>query len=313
MRARAHLDLVDVNLAVLLAHLLVGRLHGVDGRHRVAQIFSREGGLLHIERLLLELRDLALVELFLLQNSQRPLLDRVLGGDIRSARARTCVRQNPRAHLAWTVSHLAHLIAEFGQLGVKFADLDLDGIDPEVGRGDRIRQGRFRLGGRRAKDAVHGALESRCQRRGCESEGLLGGRVQCAGASQPVRRRAAGVRLDLAPQRLAPVRLRTPVDPLHPNPLPISLRRPSPVEPRQTERNDPLGVQVLVHGLTGRSSGRRSARRMESKRGGAQERDDDNVDASGGQVEGRRATQSFVKQRSLDRASQSPSQGRDGK
>lgn len=82
---------------------------------------------------------------------------------------------------------------------------------------------------------------------------------------------AAGVQLDLAPQRLAPVRLRTPVDPLHPNPLPISLRRPSPVGPRQTERNDSLDGGLLVHSLTGRSSRRRRRLSRVQARWGARE------------------------------------------
>jgi len=73
-RKTTHLDLVDVDLAVLLLELLVGRLHGVDGRHRVAQVLGCEGGLLHVERLLLQLADLSLVQLLLLEDAQRALL-----------------------------------------------------------------------------------------------------------------------------------------------------------------------------------------------------------------------------------------------
>jgi hypothetical protein len=73
-----HLDLVNVDLAVLLLELLVRRLHRVDGRHRVPEVLRRERGALHVERLLGELRELLLVQPLLLERPERALLDRFL-------------------------------------------------------------------------------------------------------------------------------------------------------------------------------------------------------------------------------------------
>jgi hypothetical protein len=77
-RGAAHLNLTDVNLAVLLAELLVRLRHRVERHHGVAQVLRRERGALDVEGLLRELRELRLVHALLLERAQGALLDRVL-------------------------------------------------------------------------------------------------------------------------------------------------------------------------------------------------------------------------------------------
>ena len=74
----AHLDLAYVDLAVLLAQLLVRLRHGVERDHGIAQVLCRERGALDVEGLLRELRELRLVHALLLEGTQGPLLDRIL-------------------------------------------------------------------------------------------------------------------------------------------------------------------------------------------------------------------------------------------
>lgn len=73
-----YLNLVQVDLLVLLLHHRVGGLHGIDGRHHVLQVLGCEGRLLHVERLLLQLLPLTLVQFALLQDPHCFGLDRVL-------------------------------------------------------------------------------------------------------------------------------------------------------------------------------------------------------------------------------------------
>lgn len=161
---RAHLDLVDVELAVLLLELFVGRLHRIDRRHRVSQILGRDRRLLHVEGLLLQLPDLALVQLLLFQDAQCPLLHRGLQSEktpreISTDEERTRKGGDSTTHFARAVSHLSHLIAVFGELGVELADLDLDRVDAGIGRRDRVIQRGFRFRARRSKESVHGARD----------------------------------------------------------------------------------------------------------------------------------------------------------
>ena len=72
------LDLVDVNLAVLFLQFRVGYLHGIYRSHRITKVLGRNGGGLHIERLLDQLRKLGLVHAFLLQRPQCALLYGIL-------------------------------------------------------------------------------------------------------------------------------------------------------------------------------------------------------------------------------------------
>ena len=54
-RERKDLNLVNIDLAVLLPYLLICTLHGVNSRHRVAQVISDKGCGLHVEYLLRKL------------------------------------------------------------------------------------------------------------------------------------------------------------------------------------------------------------------------------------------------------------------
>lgn len=96
IKAKTDFDLVNVDILVLLLHLLVGDFHCADRRHlpgiqpivsfgisappssipsaySVLQILGRHLGLLHVERLLGKLCELPLVHLLLLQHPHSPL------------------------------------------------------------------------------------------------------------------------------------------------------------------------------------------------------------------------------------------------
>lgn len=67
--AQTHLNLVDIKFAILFLQFLVRGLHSINRSHRISQVLSRDRGLFHVERLLLQLTDLTLVQLLLFQHS----------------------------------------------------------------------------------------------------------------------------------------------------------------------------------------------------------------------------------------------------
>jgi hypothetical protein len=58
-----HLDLADVNLAVLFTDFCIGHLHSVQSCHSISQVLCGHCGRFHVEALLLQLLDLTLVSL----------------------------------------------------------------------------------------------------------------------------------------------------------------------------------------------------------------------------------------------------------
>lgn len=74
----AYLNLVDVNLAVLLAQFLVRLLHRVHGRHGVPQVLRSKSRGFHVESLLAELSELVLVHTLLLESAKSAFLDGIL-------------------------------------------------------------------------------------------------------------------------------------------------------------------------------------------------------------------------------------------
>lgn len=118
----AHLDLANVDLAVLLAQVLVRLRHGVKRHHGIAQVLRRERGALDVEGLLRELGELRLVHALLLEGAQGPLLDRVLTiHGIQAIHTETDVitvslreeekdETGRRHNLAGSVAQLAHLL-----------------------------------------------------------------------------------------------------------------------------------------------------------------------------------------------------------
>jgi hypothetical protein len=73
-----HLNLVNIDFAILLAQLFICLLHRVKRHHRIAQVLRCKRGALDIKRLLRELRQLRFVHAFLLQRAHCPLLDGLL-------------------------------------------------------------------------------------------------------------------------------------------------------------------------------------------------------------------------------------------
>lgn len=78
-----NLDLININLSVLLSHLLISGLHCIKGGHGIPQIISRYGRGFHIERLLRQLSYLFLVEPFLPNCPQSTLLNCILSSGMR--------------------------------------------------------------------------------------------------------------------------------------------------------------------------------------------------------------------------------------
>ena len=104
-------DFVNVHLAVLLAQLLCGRLHGVDSGHCVFEVVLHHPGLLHVPRLSLELVALGLVHFALLQHLEGLLLD---------------------GRLAGPIAHLAELLLVGRELCVELGKLDIEAFDTGV-------------------------------------------------------------------------------------------------------------------------------------------------------------------------------------
>jgi hypothetical protein len=77
-RETPYLDLVNIYLSILFAHLFVRDLHRVDRGHGIPEIVSCEGRGFHIKRLLSKLRNLGFVHPLLLQCPESSLLDSVL-------------------------------------------------------------------------------------------------------------------------------------------------------------------------------------------------------------------------------------------
>ncbi|EPE03073.1 f-box wd-40 repeat-containing protein [Ophiostoma piceae UAMH 11346] len=129
------LDLVQVHLAVLLAQLLVRRLHGVDRRHHILEVVLHRLRLLHVPGLRLELIALRLVLLAALQHLERFLLERGLAGP---------------------VAHATELGLVGAELGIDGGEFAVEGLDAVVDVAHGMVEGRFRgLVAAAAKEAVH--------------------------------------------------------------------------------------------------------------------------------------------------------------
>jgi hypothetical protein len=118
----AHLDLAYVDLAVLLAQLLVRLRHGVERHHGIAQILRGECGALDVESLLGELRQLRLVHALLLECPHSALLNRFLHFWLLAS----IPRGEERSHLARSITQLAHLLFVACKLSIEFLYLDFD-------------------------------------------------------------------------------------------------------------------------------------------------------------------------------------------
>ena len=75
---RPYLYLVDINFPILLSHLFVGHIHSIHCGHCIPQVVCGECCGLHVETLLSELVQLSFIHPFLLQRSERSLLDCIL-------------------------------------------------------------------------------------------------------------------------------------------------------------------------------------------------------------------------------------------
>lgn len=130
----AHLDLVNIDLSILFAQLLVRLRHRVQRHHGVAEVLCGEGSAFDVEGLLGELRELRLVHALLFEGAQSPLLDRVLIKSAKPAKPSWFSIQSvleeggagDNRNLARSIAQLAHLLLVPCEFSVELLDLDLD-------------------------------------------------------------------------------------------------------------------------------------------------------------------------------------------